>query len=451
MSHHTIPLHAQHVHPLAQRLRHELRAFVAPLLRQLDQQLDRRLVITFLDTLQALLAFRHRNLGLLLSELGSYLAPAGHAPAGTKRLSNLLRSPRWQAALLTQWLWSTACARVQQLTEAGEEALLIWDDSVLEKSESDHRPDLCSVRSSKARRLVRIRKGFFRPPVGRRPICVAGLQWMGLLVCGLSGPPSVAAMTWWTTRGEHATDRRIVVGQLLARCRRQWGRQVRHVWDRGFATTQWLHQALETDLRFVLRWPKRYQLLDAWGERRKAWEIARGKRTWDTRQLYDTHTRTRETVGVLAVPVTHPEHARPLWLVIARSKRGREPWYLLTSDVVRTPEQAWAIVFAYARRWQIEQTWRYSKSELGCESPRVWKWERREKLLLMLSVLYAFLLHLLVDEHTTLRADCLRWGCHRTGKRSREVAAPLYRLRAAFSRLLSTYPGSMLTASLNPG
>jgi hypothetical protein len=409
------------------------------------------LVITFLDTLQALLVWRHRNLGLLLSELGSYLALPGHAPAGTKRLSTLLRSPRWQPELLHHWLWERACIRVQQLVQAGDEALLIWDDSVLEKSESDHRPDLCSVRSSKARRLVRIRKGFFQPPVGHRPICVAGLQWLGLMVCGQSGPPTVASMIWWTTRGQHVTDRRVVAGQLLARCRRQWGRQVRHVWDRGFATTQWLSQALETDLRFVLRWPKRYQLLDSCGERRKAWEIARGKRSWDTRQLYDTHTQTRQNVSVLALPVCHPEHARPLWLVVARSKRGREPWYLVTSDVVRTKEQAWAIVYAYARRWQIEQTWRSSKSELGCESPRVWKWERREKLLLMLSVLYAFLLQLLVDEHATLRADCLRWGCHRTGKRSREVAAPLYRLRAALSRLLNAYPGSMLSASLSPG
>jgi hypothetical protein len=451
MSHSAIRPHSQHVHPLAQRLRHELRAFVAPLLRQLDQQLDRRLVITFLDTLQALLVFRHRNFGLLLSELGSYLAPPGHAPAGTKRLSNLLRSPRWQAALLADWLWQQACERVDALVQASEDALLIWDESVLEKSESDQRPDLCPVRSSKARRLVRIRKGFFQSPVGRRPICVRGLQWLGLLVCGLNGPVNVAWMQWWTTRGERARDRRVVVGQLLARARRQWGRRVRHVWDRGFATSQWLNQALETDLRFVLRWPKRYTLLDSWGERRKAWQIARGKRTWNTRELYDTHTQSRQRVGVLALPVTHPHHARPLWLVVARSKQGREPWYLLTSDVVRTNEQAWAIVFAYARRWQIEQTWRYSKSELGCESPRVWKWERREKLLLMLSVLYAFLLSLLVDEHAALRADCLRWGCHRTGKRSREVAAPLYRLRAAFSRLLTTYPGSLLSASLTPG
>jgi len=37
---------------------------------------------------------------------------------------------------------------------------------------------------------------------------------------------------------------------------------------------------------------------------------------------------------VLAIPVVHLEHARPLCLVVARSKRGREPWYLLTSDPI---------------------------------------------------------------------------------------------------------------------
>ena len=97
-----------------------------------------------------------------------------------------------------------------------------------------------------------------------------------------------------------------------------------HVWDRGFASSQWLYQALETDLRFVLRWPKRYRLLDQWGELRNAWQIARGKRTWSTRYLYDVRRGERVKVGVLAIQVAHPEHARPLFLV-ARSKRGREP------------------------------------------------------------------------------------------------------------------------------
>jgi hypothetical protein len=438
------------VPPLASRVRHELRSFVAPLLRTLDQQLDRRLVVTFLEALQALLIWRHRNLGLLLSELGSYLAPPGHAPAGTKRLSNLLRSPNWQARLLADWLWQQAALRVTALRQADQDALLIWDDSVLEKSESDHHPDLCSVRSSKARRLTRIRKGFYRPPTGA-PISVAGLHWVGLLVCGLSGQPVVAAMQWWSKRGPHATDHKTVMGQLLARARQQWGRQVRHIWDRGFAGTPWLFQVLETDLRFVLRWPKRYKLLDPLAEPRKAWEIARGKRAWSSHYLYDPKRKEWRKASVLAISVTHPEHARPLWLVVARLKGSKEPWYLLTSDVVRTADDAWGVVVAYARRWQIEQTWRYTKSELGCESPRVWAWEGREKLLLMLTLVYAFLLSLLAHSLEPLREACLRWGCHRTGKRSREVAAPLYRLRAAISRLLAAHPGTPLMPFLNPG
>lgn len=451
MRHAATPRRVPQAHPLASRVRHELRSFVAPLLRTLDQQLDRRLVVTFLETLQALLIWRHRNLGMLLSELGSYLAPPGHAPAGTKRLSNLLRSPNWEARLLADWLWQQAVERVASLREAGQDALLIWDDSVLEKSESDHHPDLCGVRSSKARRLTRIRKGFYRPPLPARPISVAGLHWVGLLVCGLSGQPVVAAMQWWTKRGPHATEHKTVMGQLLARSRQQWGRQVRHVWDRGFAGTPWLFQVLETNLRFVLRWPKRYKLLDPWGDWRKAWEIARGKRAWASYYLYDPKRKERRKVSVLAIAVTHPEHARPLWLVVARLKGSKEPWYLLTSDVIRTADDAWGVVSAYARRWQIEQTWRYNKSELGCESPRVWAWERREKFLLMLTLVYAFLLSLLASALELLREACLRWGCHRTGKRSREVAAPLYRLRAAISRLLGAHPGTPLMPSLNPG
>ena len=69
----------------------------------------------------------------------------------------------------------------------------------------------------------------------------------------------------------------------------------------------------------------------------------------------------------------------------------------------------------------------------------------------MVTLLYAFLLSLLAGDLEALREGCLRWGCHRTGKRSRKVAAPLYRLRAALSRLLGAYPASPLARSLNSG
>jgi hypothetical protein len=433
----------------AKRLSQHLITFLAPLLRTLDQRLDRRLVSTFLATFIAIVEWRNRAHGLLLSELGAYLLTPEHAPAGTKRLSNLLRSERWKACLLADWLWQQADTRIQALRGAGEDVLLVWDGSVLEKPETLKNDDLCAVRSSKARRLKRIRPGFFNPP-GGRPICVPGLHWLGLLVLGRSGAPSVAAMQWWTRRGERASDQPTQLRELLTRSVAAWGQNVRHIWDREFASGPHLCLMLEHNLRFVLRWKKRNKLLDSWGETRKAWEITRGKRSWDYRYLRDSHTGEQHKVGVVASCVTHPSHPQPLWLVVARPGRHYEPWYLLTSDPIRTAEEAWSVVLAYGRRWQIECAWRYSKSELAMESPRVWSWERREKLLLLVTLVYAFLLSLLAAQCEQLRLWLLRAWCHRTGKRSREVAAPLYRLRSALSRLWQAYlpsPGALRLSS----
>jgi hypothetical protein len=434
----------------ATRLSNHLVTFLAPLLRTLDQRLDRRLVATFLATLVAIVQWRNRAHGLLLSELGAYLLSPEHAPAGTKRLSKLLRSPHWSATLIADWLWQQADARIQALCASGETPLLVWDASVLEKPETVANDDLCAVRSSKARRLKRIRPGFFNPP-GGRPICVPGLHWLGLLVLGRSGAPTLAAMQWWTTRGERANDQRTHLGGLLTRSVTAWGRSVWHMLDREFASAYWVCLLLDLKLRFVVRWKKRNKLLDGWGEARPAWQITRGKRSWEYRQLRDSHTGERHKVGVVAVCVTHPAHPQPLWLVVARPGRHYEPWYLLTSEPIHTAADAWAVVFAYGRRWQIECAWRYSKSELAMESPRVWTWERREKLLLMVTLVYAFLLRLLAVEWEELRMWLLRAWCHRTGKRSHEVAAPLYRLRSALSRLWQAYLSSPGTLRLNSG
>ena len=99
----------------------------------------------------------------------------------------------------------------------------------------------------------------------------------------------------------------------------------------------------------------------------------------------------------------------------------------------------------------MEWTWRYNKSELAMESPRLWTWERREKLLLMVTLVYSFLLSLLEAALLELRAWLLRHWCRRTGKRSRQVAAPLYRLRSALSRLWQAYLSSPATPRLSSG
>lgn len=102
---------------------------------------------------------------------------------------------------------------------------------------------------------------------------------------------------------------------------------------------------------------------------------------------------------------------------------------------MRTADDAWRVVFVYLRRWQVETTWRYGKSALAMESPRVWTWERREKLLLMAPLVYAFLLSLRDPAMDEVRHWLLRCWCHRTGKRSREAPTALYRIRSALGSL----------------
>jgi hypothetical protein len=66
--------------------------FVEPLLRELDAQMDKRPVRTLVQAVEAILAFRDRNHGLLLSELGDAMdglegggGPNGWGPSSTTR------------------------------------------------------------------------------------------------------------------------------------------------------------------------------------------------------------------------------------------------------------------------------------------------------------------------------------------------------------------------------
>ena len=87
--------------------------------------------------------------------------------------------------------------------------------------------------------------------------------------------------------------------------------------------------------------------------------------------------------------VRHPDLPDwPLTLVISRRKGG-QPWYLLTNERVETQEQAWDMVFSYARRWKIEEQFRFQKTELRLESLRLQGWEPRRKLLLLLTLAYS--------------------------------------------------------------
>lgn len=416
-------------------------AFLQPVLEELHRKVDRRLVKTFLDLVLVILMHRHGNNGLLLSELGDHLLGGERGPAGVKRIASLVHSVRWKSSLIVNYLWKCADEKVKALREQQEAIYVIWDESVLEKSESLQAERLCAVRSTKAARLKRIKPGYFNPP-GGRPIFVPGFNWLQLLVTGRKGTPMLAHLCWWTTRGEQASQKRVEEGKILRKVAKLWGRNVIHIWDRGFAGSPWTTLALDQRLRFIVRWNTRYHLVGPDGRKQEGWKIARGKRSWDYRLVWDARRRCQRKTGILAFPVHLPEDDRKLFLVVSRPGYGRKPWYLLTNETIHTPEQAWQVVFAYARRWQIEMSLRFTKSEMAFESPRLLHWESRLKFLLIASLAYAFLLSLLPLTDSLFRL--LSTFCHRTGKWSQVISAPLYRLRLAISRLwLSFRPHSL--------
>lgn len=413
--------------------------FVKPLLENLYRKLDRRLVQTLLDVLIVIVIHRHRNHGLLLSELGGELLDGEHAPAGTKRIHRLLCHSGWAAQAITDYLWQQADRALDQRLSPQDDVYVIWDESVIEKPESLRPEHLCAVRSSKAQRLKRIKPGYYNPPEGR-PIFVPGFNWLQVIVTGLRGAPALAHLRYWTTRGEAQTTKRQEEHQVLQQVAQRWGRTVIHIFDRGFAGAPWLGLGLLYHIRFIVRWQKGYNLIAADGRLLKAWQCTRGKHSLDHRMIYDAVRRCQRKTGIVFVPVRAPDFPDvPLTLVVSRPGKGRKPWYLITNETIQTVEDAWRIVFAYHRRWQVEVSIRYSKSELAFESPRLIKWDRREKLLAIAALVQAFLFSLLAADFEALRTRLLRRWCHRTGKRNRSHTVPLYRLRLALSSLWQAF------------
>jgi hypothetical protein len=434
---------------VSQAVSEALLGFVRPLLDEMDAILDKRLVRTFLGLLEVILVLRHNRYGLLLSELGGYLLGIEHAPAGTKRISNLLRSRQWQAEIVGNYLWQQAKQHVQGLVELGATALVVWDESVIEKAESIALEGLCAVRSAKAHRLSRIKKGFYHPPTGK-PTFVPGQNWLMVMVLGLAGTPTLAAMRFWTRRGQHAQARTSVVLAALEQAAQEWGQQVIHLFDRGYASGPWLGHFFSVQIRFIVRWRNSYHLQDAKG-RRSPGEMCHGKRSREHRLLWDARRRCERKVGILYFPVQHPKHPQQsLWLVVGRPK-DRPAWHFLTNQPIASTEEAWQVLYAYARRWQIETAFRFFKAELALESPRLWSWHNRLKLFALVALVYAFLLSLLAPAQSALKQFLLHHFCPRTGKRHRLATMPLYRLRSAIVRLWLTHPPSAVPLWLNSG
>ncbi len=426
----------------------QLETYLAPYAERLDAYLDRRVVGNLTAVVAGMVQTRTE---VTMSELGSAITGPGHAEAGTQRLQRALHHEGWKAELIEEVLWEQAEQRRLEMESRGETPLCIWDSSVLEKPESEQLEGLGAVRSSRVRRLARSRKGVFNRPAGM-PVSVRGFEWESLLLVDKEGRPQVVAMNWWGREKGVEGQQRQHQERLLARAARLWGRKVRHVFDRGYGTGPWLSRLSRFRVRFVVRWKKGNKLIDAAGQERKAWEIARGKRSWgkEAKQLWDTHCRVYRSTRVLALPVRHPEYQGQLWLVVVRQGKGREPWYLLTNEPVESEEQAWDIAFSYGARWKIEEQFRFQKTELLIESVRLRNWEPRRKLLLLVTLAYSFLLAQLSPHLFLARSGLLVHWDQRADWRQWNATLPLYRLRWALSRLWLAHPPSFARSGWRP-
>jgi hypothetical protein len=174
---------------VAQGLGIQLASFLFPLL-------DKRLVRTFLGSIQSILAFRDRIHGSLLTELGAALLSPEREEAGTRRLTTLIHSRRWSSQIIDAFLWSWATSLLEGMVAVGQEVYAIWDESVWEKPESIKREDLGPVRGSQSSPPdpCQTWRTFARRVVPSR---VPGLNWLGVILVGAQprgGVPCLAAM-----------------------------------------------------------------------------------------------------------------------------------------------------------------------------------------------------------------------------------------------------------------
>jgi hypothetical protein len=106
----------------------------------------------------------------------------------------------------------------------------------------------------------------------------------------------------------------------------------------------WLGALRGFNVRFIVRWKTNVHLVDAAGIKQAAWKIPPGKPGLAPRRLFDAVRHCNVQGSVLFFPVTHPDY--PDWsltLVVGRRKGG-QPWYLVSNEVVQTPADAWNVV-----------------------------------------------------------------------------------------------------------
>lgn len=78
------------------------------------------------------------------------------------------------------------------------------------------------------------------------------------------------------------------------------GRQIIHIFDLGYAGTPWLVSCLESDCRFILRFPKHHRLHTSDGPILRAWKVLLNRTAWGECVVKDTVQNKTRILSLLA-------------------------------------------------------------------------------------------------------------------------------------------------------
>ncbi len=394
-------------------------AYLAPLIAGLAQEMDHRLIRSVKEALIAILVHPRPGQALMLT---TFAEQSPHRPRlihTVKRFYRLLHHPSFQPATVRRWL-------VERGTDHWDEAtdeLVLIDGSELIKPYAVHMEHLARVPN----------------PLTKQggPKTMPGYLLLAAVRTSLTkGMAQILDWRVWSTREPGFRSENQVTQQFLDRLLARVGRHAVLVMDRGFGRFALLGRLAALQARFVVRLTsKRDFEVDDEGMVHLALLAYRLPLVYE-RVVYDPLRKAEVLARYGFRRVHRKEIPGEVTLVVQWLADIEEPWLLLTNEPVHSEHDAWRIVRCYWRRMEIEQSFRYLKSEVGLDSFRVREFAAIERMVALGMVIYAFLVELLQTGGSLVSLLChlTRWLGLKTEK---ETA---YKLRWGINRLLTALP-----------
>jgi hypothetical protein len=402
-----------------QELTARFAAEIAPLLTQLGTAMERRLVRSVREALVAILVHPRPSQALMLT---TFAEQSPHRPRllhTVKRFYRLLHHPNFSAQTVERWLLQRGC----QGWDPGADELVLIDGSELIKPYGVRMEYLARVPNPLSKQGgSKTMPGYWLLAAVRTTLTKGMAQILGWQLYSTRQPGC---------RSENRTTEQFL-DHLLARV----GRQAVLVMDRGFGRFALLGHLAAQQARFVVRLTaKRDFGVDDEGMIHLALLAYRLPLVYE-RVVYDPLQKQEVLARYGFRRVHRAGIAGELTLVVQWLADIEEPWLLLTNEPVHREADAWRIVQIYWRRMEVEQTFRFLKSEVGLDSFRVREFAAIERMVALGMVIYAFLIALLHTGGTLVSTLCqlTRW----LGLKGEKETA--YKLRWGINRLLTCLP-----------